>query len=69
MWFDRKKSQNEQRAIDLRRSNVEIIAHRKATKEVVRETKEVNEKLKDLFLKNHFTIKIFLAAGGKKGNK
>lgn len=65
MWFDKRKTQDN-RADNLKRSNIEIIANRKATKEIVRETQEVNDRLKDLFLKNHFTIKIFLAAGGRK---
>lgn len=63
MWFDKKKQDRE---ANTKRSNVEIVAHRQATKKVVEETKEVNERLQDLLLKNHFTIKIFLATGGKK---
>lgn len=63
MWFDKKK---EDREANRKRSNIEIVAHRRATKNVVEETKEVNKKLQDLLLKNHFTIKIFLATGGKK---
>lgn len=68
MWPMNKKVKLQQ-AEETRRSNIETIANRKATKEVVEQTKEEIDKLYELFQKNHFTIKIFLAAGGKKGNK
>lgn len=68
MWLMSKKAA--QHREQTHRSNVEIIANRLATKEVVEETKEVNEKLRDLLVNhNHITLKIFLSAGGKRGTK
>lgn len=41
---------------------VEIIAHKDAKKEIVDEAQKVNAHLKELLVKNGFTIKIYLAA-------
>ena len=60
-WFKKQKEQ-EQMAND---SRVEVVAHKLATKQVVNEAKVANEQLKNLLENNGFTIKIFLAAGGK----
>lgn len=50
--------------------SVEIIAHKDATKQVVRQANAANEQLKKLFDENGFTVKIVLAMGAKttKGN-
>lgn len=45
---------------------VEIIAHKKATKAQVAKVKQANKTLNQLFEDNHFTLTIYLAAGGKK---
>lgn len=46
-------------------SMVEIVAADSARHEVIKEAKEVNRHLKNLLVENGFTIKIYLAAGGK----
>ena len=48
---------------------VEVIVAKEANKEVVNMAKEANQKLNDLLKQNHFTIKIFLAAGGRVKTK
>lgn len=44
---------------------LEIVAHDDARKEVVEKAKQVNNHLKELLVENGFTIKIYLAAGGR----
>ena len=51
------------------RSKVEVIAHKKATKREIEKVKEVNTNLNELISENGFTLKIFLAAGGKLQSK
>jgi len=46
-------------------SKVEVVAHKRATKKAVDEAKQVNKKLNNLLVENGFTLKIYLAAGGK----
>lgn len=43
----------------------EIVAHKTATDKVVKEAEEASQKLNKLLVENGFTIKIYLAAGGK----
>ncbi len=53
-------------------SRIEVVVTKEANKEVAELAKEANEKLNTLLVQNHFTLKIFLAAGGKvkpKGKK
>lgn len=63
-WFNRNKTPkgNTELSHDRR---VEVVVHQNAAKEVVEEAIAVNEKLKNLLDENGFTIKIYLAAGGK----
>lgn len=44
---------------------VEIEASRDATKEAIAEAREATHKLNTLLVDNGFTLKIYLAAGGK----
>ena len=46
------------------RASIEIVAHKDASKEVAEEAKRANEVVQDLFRRNHFTVKIYVAAGG-----
>lgn len=45
-------------------SQVEIVAHKNATKRQVKKVKAANAKLNELFEDNHFTVKLVLAAKG-----
>lgn len=65
-WF-KKKHENEQlkRLQQAEKSAIEIVTHKNATKKLIKETKAANEQLQDLLVKNGFTVKIFIAAGGK----
>lgn len=46
-------------------NRVEIMAHKNATAEAVQKAKNANQHLNELLLNNGFTLKIYLAAGGK----
>ena len=54
---------------DPKNRKVEIIAHKKATQKTVDDIQEVNKKLNQIFNDNHFTLKIYLAAGGSNPKK
>lgn len=45
---------------------IEIAADKQAQQEVVQQAKEASERLNTLLVENGFTLKIYLAAGGKK---
>lgn len=63
-WFNRNKTPKgaTEKSHDHR---VEVVVHQNAAKEVIDEAKTVNEQLNKLLLDNGFTLKIYLAAGGK----
>lgn len=67
-WFNRNKlpKGDTEQQHDHR---VEVVVHQNAAKEVVDEAKSVNEQLNKLLLDNGFTLKIYLAAGGKTKKK
>ena len=44
---------------------IEIVAHKTATDKVIKEAEDASKKLNKLLVENGFTIKIYLAAGGK----
>jgi hypothetical protein len=54
-------------------SRVEVELHKNASEAAAQKAIKVNEHLKDLYVENGFTLKIYLAAGGqlhqKKGGK
>lgn len=60
MWF--KKIEG---AKELNPTNVEIIAHKKATKKTIDKTKEINQNLNKMLIENGFTLKIYLASRAK----
>lgn len=47
-------------------NRVEVVVSKEATKEVIEKAKEANQHLQDLLSQNHFHIKIYIAAGGRK---
>lgn len=47
------------------KASIEIVAHKNAQEDEVKKVKIANEHLKKVFAENHFTLKIYLAAGGK----
>lgn len=63
-WFNRNKTPkgDTEESHDHR---VEVVVNQNATKEFVDEAKAVNAQLNRLLLDNGFTLKIYLAAGGK----
>lgn len=52
-------------------SRVEVELHKSASEGAAKKADETNQHLKDLLVENGFTLKIYLAAGGKlkSGNK
>jgi hypothetical protein len=70
MWLMNRSEKQLHKDNLTKKAGVEIVANRKATKDVVKSTQKINDSLYDLLAnQNHITIKIFFAAGGKKGNK
>lgn len=57
-WLQRKEVKEQQD------SRVDIQAHKKATKKVVAGVKKASEAFNQAFDNNHFTLTIYLAAGG-----
>lgn len=68
LWFTRKNKPTGQTELS-HDHRVEVVVHQNATKKVVDEAKTVNEQLNQLLLDNGFTLKIYLAAGGKTKKK
>lgn len=48
-----------------RQATIEIVAHKEAKAKVIKQAKQANKQLNDLLVENGFTLKIYLAAGGK----
>lgn len=78
MWFRKKKTVNETVQPDVQlqppaTSRVEIELSKDANKEAAEKAKQVNAHVNDLLVQNGFTLKIYLAAGGRvqhqKGGK
>lgn len=46
-------------------TRVEVVVHKNAAKDAVVKAKEANKHLNELLVQNGFTLKIYLAAGGK----
>ncbi len=50
-------------------SRVEVELHKNATQQAAQKAKAANKHLNDLLLANGFTLKIYLAAGGRVRQK
>jgi hypothetical protein len=50
-------------------SRVEVVVHKNATREAVQSANEANKHLASLLEQNGFTLKIWVAAGGKHKGK
>jgi hypothetical protein len=72
-WFNRKPKAEQVIVTPPPTSRVEVELHKGASEEAAQKATQVNEHVKDLLLENGFTLKIYLAAGGKQpklgGNK
>lgn len=69
-WFKKDKQilmpeEKEPSFTEQHRSAIEIVAHKNATQEAKMLVDEANAKLQEVFERNHFTVKIYLAKGGK----
>lgn len=70
-WFKRKGKEAPIVVQPAVSSRVEIELHKSASEDAAKKADQTNEHLKDLLVENGFTLKIYLAAGGKhqKGKK
>ena len=66
-WFNRRKPTIEVEATRAKQHDdrVEVVVHKNAAEDAIRKANEANEKLNELLVTNGFTLKIYLAAGGK----
>lgn len=46
------------------KASIEIVAHKNAQEDEIKKVQIANKHLQEVFEKNHFTLKIYLAAGG-----
>lgn len=68
-WFRKDKellTEQPQHFTERHQGAIEIVAHKTATEEAKKEIDEANKKLKKIFEHNHFTVKLYVAAGGRK---
>jgi hypothetical protein len=63
-WFKR-KTEVKLTPAPVDQVTFEIETHKEAKTEAVKEAKEASEKLNQLLVDNGFTLKIYLATGGK----
>lgn len=73
MWFRKNKQTKEEVTedrvaplLEQHNSALEIVSHKNATIEAKKDIEDANAKLKEIFDKNHFTIKIYLANNKKQ---
>lgn len=64
-WFNRKPKVEPIVVEPPATSRIEVELHKGASEEAAKKADEVNQHVKDLLIDNGFTLKIYLAAGGK----
>jgi hypothetical protein len=70
IWFNKNRGQMPPLSIQPPpTSRVEVELHKNASVEAAEQAKKANEHLNDLLVKNGFTLKIYLAAGGQPPKK
>lgn len=67
LWFNKREQPTleEQKQL-VHDTSIEIVAHKDAKASVVKEAHQVNAQLNKLLVGNGFTLKIYLAAGGRQ---
>jgi 3-methyladenine DNA glycosylase Mpg len=68
-WFKRNKVQPPIVVETPVTSRVEVELHKGASEKAAQKARDVNEHLKDLYVENGFTLKIYIAAGGHQPKK
>jgi hypothetical protein len=66
LWFGRKKQYEKLRDELETRIAIEVPEHQRAKQEAVNEAKRATEGLKETITRNGFTLKVHIAAGGKR---
>lgn len=66
-WYSSKQSNIDKKQSEeaTHKSAIEVKVHKKATKKSVDDTKKAIEQLNKTLLRNNFTLKIYIAVGGK----
>ena len=65
-WFKKKKRYEDLRDQLAARVSVEVPEHQRVKKEAVEEARQATDTLKEVINNNGFTLKIHIAAGGKR---
>jgi hypothetical protein len=60
-WFRKNKRLQDEHDVAEKDNMIEVIAHKKATKQQIDQTKKVTKELNRIFADNNFTLKIYLA--------
>lgn len=68
-WFTKDKDTKINSLPVEHQASFEIVAHKNASKEVAEEAEKANEAVQNLLKRNHFNVKIYLAAGGRTPRK
>ena len=58
------KKAKEEVKLQTEATRVEVIANREAKKEVIDKARQINKELNSTLIRNGFTLKIYVAAGG-----
>jgi len=68
-WFRKKPEKQPITLVPPATSRVEVELHKGATEEAAQKAQATNEHLNELLVHNGFTLKIYLAAGGRLPTK
>lgn len=63
-WFNRKKKVETPTTVQAAPPPIEVVAHKNASAKQVKMVEEANKKLNEVFERNHFTVKLYVATGG-----
>lgn len=67
MWFQKQKPELRiEHELTDSESKIEVVAHKRATKQQITKVRKANDSLNQLLNENGFTLKIYLASGGKR---
>lgn len=73
-WFKKTEPTNDKSSLELalpeeHKASIEIVAHKAAKEEAKAEVEQANALLQKIFKDNHFSLTIYLAAGGRVKQK
>jgi hypothetical protein len=66
-WFNRKQKPSKEERLKVEKvANLEIVAAKEATDQATKQAIDDANQLKDLLERNHFSVTLYIAVGGKK---